>query len=197
MAGFVYIMSNPAFPDLIKIGKSTRDPTVERVKELNQTGVPEKFKVEYYAFVEDEDYLERAVHTRFDQHRPNKSREFFKVECLEAIEAIRNLSLIRAQIKYEEVFYVSQERLAEIRRAQDERDRIQAEYLEEEKAERLAQEAKDAAARVEREKLDEAQRTERQRLDEGLQAEQAKGTTAVWVILGFCVWILLVMNSCS
>ena len=131
------------------------------------------------------------------QGRPNKSREFFKVECLEAIEAIRNLSLIRAQIKYEEVFYVSPERLAEIRRAQEERDRIQAEYLEEKKAELLAQEAKDAAARVEREKLDEAQRTERQRLDEGLQAEKAKGTTAVWVILGFFVWILLVMNSCS
>ena len=52
-------MSNPAFPDLIKIGKSKKDPTTDRVSELNQTGVPEPFKVEYYAFVEDEDYLEQ------------------------------------------------------------------------------------------------------------------------------------------
>ena len=62
MAGFIYIMSNPAFPDLIKIGKSKKDPTTDRVSELNQTGVPEPFKVEYYAFVEDEDYLEQRVH---------------------------------------------------------------------------------------------------------------------------------------
>ena len=46
MAGFVYIMSNPAFPQLLKIGKSGKDPTGDRVKELNQTGVPEPFKVE-------------------------------------------------------------------------------------------------------------------------------------------------------
>ena len=39
MAGFIYVMSNPAFPDLIKIGKSKKDPTTDRVSELNQTGV--------------------------------------------------------------------------------------------------------------------------------------------------------------
>jgi hypothetical protein len=31
MAGFVYIMSNPAFPNLLKIGKSKKDPTTDRV----------------------------------------------------------------------------------------------------------------------------------------------------------------------
>ena len=56
MAGFIYIMSNSAFPNLLKIGKSTKDPTKDRVSELNQTGVPEPFKVEYYALVEDETY---------------------------------------------------------------------------------------------------------------------------------------------
>tara|TARA_B110001450_G_scaffold30102_1_gene26244 strand:+ start:537 stop:653 length:117 start_codon:yes stop_codon:yes gene_type:complete len=36
-------MSNPAFPDRIKIGKSKKDPTTDRVNELNQTGVPEAY----------------------------------------------------------------------------------------------------------------------------------------------------------
>ena len=51
MAGFVYIMSNPSFADgRIKIGKSDRDPEEFRKSELNSTGVPEPFKVEYSAY---------------------------------------------------------------------------------------------------------------------------------------------------
>jgi hypothetical protein len=78
MAGFVYVMSNPAFPNLIKIGKSKKDPTNDRVSELNQTGVPEPFKVEYYAFVGDNDGLETYIHSIFSENRPNSKREFFK-----------------------------------------------------------------------------------------------------------------------
>ena len=66
MAGFIYIMSNPAY-SRIKIGKSAQDPTKYRAKELYQTGVPEPMKVEYSALVEDEGLLERLVHQRFHE----------------------------------------------------------------------------------------------------------------------------------
>ena len=105
MAGFVYIMSNPAFPNLIKIGKSRKDPTTDRVTELNQTGVPQPFKVEYYALVENENYLEQKLHEFYDSQRPNKSREFFSVDCSEAIETIRSLSEANSNIIAEKVFY--------------------------------------------------------------------------------------------
>ena len=98
MAGFIYIMSNPSFPDRIKIGKSKKDPTTDRVIELNQTGVPEPFKVEYYAFVEDEDHLEHRVHDYFKERRPNRKREFFLVDCAEAISAIRRLSELNSKV---------------------------------------------------------------------------------------------------
>ena len=56
MAGFVYVMSNPAFDGRVKIGKSIKDPTADRVSELNNTtAVPEPFKVEYYCYVENFD----------------------------------------------------------------------------------------------------------------------------------------------
>ena len=103
MAGFIYIMSNPAFPNLLKIGKSKKDPKTDRVNELNQTGVPEPFKVEYYAFVEDEDFLERVVHQELDQKRPNKNREFFDVKIHEAINTIRYLAIQNSAMKYDEV----------------------------------------------------------------------------------------------
>ena len=54
MAGFVYVMSNPGFDGRVKIGKSIKDPTMDRVEELNSTtSVPEPFKVEYYCYVDN------------------------------------------------------------------------------------------------------------------------------------------------
>ena len=39
MIGFIYIMSNPLHPDVVKIGQSSKDPN-ERRKELGTTGAP-------------------------------------------------------------------------------------------------------------------------------------------------------------
>tara|TARA_A100001011_G_C14230593_1_gene808623 strand:- start:939 stop:1121 length:183 start_codon:yes stop_codon:yes gene_type:complete len=55
-------MSNPVFPDLIKIGKSDSDLTVSTKHELETAGVPEPFTVEYYAFVEDHNDILGQVH---------------------------------------------------------------------------------------------------------------------------------------
>ena len=144
MAGFIYIMSNPAFPNLIKIGKSKKDPTTDRVNELNQTGVPEPFKVEYYAFVEDEDYIEKLLHHKFIENRPNKNREFFSLECVTAIDAVRKLLLDMAAIKYEEVFFVTKEQLELERRKrlQIEQDEIKRREYEQIIAKQKAEELK-------------------------------------------------------
>jgi len=49
--GFIYIMSNDSFKEsLLKIGKSSRHPESFRKKELETTGVPGKFRVEYVVF---------------------------------------------------------------------------------------------------------------------------------------------------
>lgn len=147
-------MSNPAFPNLLKIGKSKKDPTTDRVNELNQTGVPEPFKVEYYAFVEDEDYLEKVVHRKFANKRPNKNREFFSVHCVEAIDAIRQLSEPKAKIKLEESYYVSPEELKRFAEKREEEERKKEEDRDRRfKAE--AEAARQAAKeRVEREKAE-------------------------------------------
>jgi len=167
MAGFIYIMSNPAFPNLLKIGKSKKDPTTDRVNELNQTGVPEPFKVEYYAFVEDEDYLERVVHQKFASQRPNKNREFFSVDCVEAIDVIRQLSKPKSKIKYEEVLYVTPEEIERFR-AEQEREAKQRAVEEDRRfkaeAEAARQAAKAKAEYEEAERLRAAE--EKRRFDE-------------------------------
>jgi len=114
MSGFIYIMSNPLFQDgLIKIGMSDRDPTQFRKAELETTGVPDKFHVEYYAFVSDHYSLERKIHRKLDSDRPNKNREFFKYPIPNAIDLIRQLA--GSSIEFEKVYYKSPEEIEKIR----------------------------------------------------------------------------------
>jgi hypothetical protein len=92
MAGFVYIMSNPFFADgRIKIGATERDPEF-RKSELNSTGVPEPFKVEYSAYVQNHHELEKKIHRHFEGQRPNKNRELFTCSIIDAISAIQNIA---------------------------------------------------------------------------------------------------------
>lgn len=104
-------MSNPSFADgRIKIGKSDRDPTT-RKEELETTGVPEPFVVEYYAFVEDHHRLERELHRYFSSFRPNKNREFFTCSIPEVINIVRDKSVIL----HEKVNYKSPAEIEKIR----------------------------------------------------------------------------------
>jgi len=104
MAGFVYVMSNLSFPDLLKIGKTAKDPATFRVDELNSTGVPHPFRCEYYIFVDEFDRLERQVHAELGSFRANQNREFFELNLNQAVAAIRGIAVQIGDIKFEKNF---------------------------------------------------------------------------------------------
>lgn len=81
--GYVYILSNPSMPRLLKIGKTTRD-VYQRADELHQTGVPTPFKVEEYFETPDCDALEATVHQKLSEHRVSVGREFFRIDAWNA-----------------------------------------------------------------------------------------------------------------
>ena len=87
MKGFLYIMSNPAYKSLLKIGQTGKDPE-ERRRELT-TGIPDEFVIEYYAFVEDYLKLELEIHQKLNNSRYRQDREFFEISVQEAINTIR------------------------------------------------------------------------------------------------------------
>jgi hypothetical protein len=93
MEGIIYIISNPAMPGIIKIGKTTQEDVKIRMKELYTSGVPVPFKCVYAAKVENIDEVERALHIAFSPYRLNPRREFFEIESYQAIAIIRVLEL--------------------------------------------------------------------------------------------------------
>ena len=88
--GYVYVMINPSLPDVVKIGKTTREPS-ERAKELSSaTGVPTPFILVYSKPFADCHFAEKVIHGYFEKNgaRVNGNREFFRVSTMEAIDLI-------------------------------------------------------------------------------------------------------------
>ncbi|MDH4567750.1 GIY-YIG nuclease family protein [Pseudomonas sp. BN414] len=87
--GWVYVITNPAMPGLIKIGYSLKDPVL-RAKELNHTGTPHPYVVLYDVLVREPRDLERTLHQRLAQNQEGK--EWFRLTVLEAIRHIRDVA---------------------------------------------------------------------------------------------------------
>ncbi len=76
--------------NLIKVGKTTKDPQ-ERAKELSTvTGVPTPFIVVYQCYFESCSAAETFVHTYLESkgYRVSKNREFFEIPSQIAVEAV-------------------------------------------------------------------------------------------------------------
>ena len=86
MKGWVYIITNKAMPDLLKVGFSTKDPE-SRANELHTTGVPHRFVVEYDALVNDPYVVEQKAHKFLKVH--HESKEWFRCDISTAVIAIR------------------------------------------------------------------------------------------------------------
>ena len=79
MRGFVYVLTNSAMPGLVKIGKTERTPD-ERAEELQSTGVPFAFELQWFGQFEDMAAVELKLHKCFHKQRVSKWREFFKID---------------------------------------------------------------------------------------------------------------------
>jgi len=87
--GIVYVLTNDAMPQMIKIGMTAREGVESRVAELSRaTGVPLPFKVAVARSVHDARVVEKALHVAFGPDRVNPSREFFAIEPSRAIAII-------------------------------------------------------------------------------------------------------------
>ena len=86
--GYVYLLSNPSMPGLVKIGCTDRSPD-ERISELSSlTGIPTPFRLEYSVCLRDHVEAERDIHQTLVTHRVSGSREFFTVSVEVAKEAL-------------------------------------------------------------------------------------------------------------
>jgi hypothetical protein len=89
----VYVLTNPAMPGLVKIGKTTQQEIDIRIKQLYGTGVPVPFDCAFACHVRDAAEVERALHFAFGATRINPNREFFKIEPERVVAVLRLLQV--------------------------------------------------------------------------------------------------------
>jgi T5orf172 domain len=94
MRAYVYILSNPAFPGLLKVGWTTDTPE-NRIRQLHTTGVPSPFVLEAALLVHQAEETERQVHQALAGRRHAQNREFFDVPFLEALDCLTRVVLTK------------------------------------------------------------------------------------------------------
>ena len=97
MPNIVYVLTNPAMPGIVKIGKTDQDIQA-RMKQLFRTNVPLPFECAVAVEVEglEAEKVEKALFEAFRPHRVHGSREFFAIEPSQ-VKAI--LELFKAEVK--------------------------------------------------------------------------------------------------
>jgi hypothetical protein len=89
-AGYVYVLSNPAMPGVVKVGRSIHGGS-SRGRSLYQTGVPVPYVLEFEIYTKDHEWLEAQAHKSLRFNRVNPDREFFKCPPNDAIEEILSI----------------------------------------------------------------------------------------------------------
>lgn len=87
----VYVLSNSAMPDIVKIGKTTQADVKTRMNQLYTTGIPVPFECVFAIEVTDCSKVESALHIAFGPSRINPNREFFKIDSEQAIAILKLL----------------------------------------------------------------------------------------------------------
>ena len=85
---YVYVMSNPSFPeDMLKIGWTREHPNI-RANDLHTSGIPTPFIVEFVIITPEGSKLETQIHNHIKSYRVNSNREFFKISKDELTEIL-------------------------------------------------------------------------------------------------------------
>ncbi|NBE99705.1 GIY-YIG nuclease family protein [Nonomuraea sp. KC401] len=90
--GFVYVVSNRAIPEMVKVGFTTK-LAEKRARQLYSTSVPYPFDVEFRAAASHWRAVEAFAHQLLGTWRVNPRREFFAVTAKDAIENVRDALL--------------------------------------------------------------------------------------------------------
>lgn len=91
LLNIVYVLTNPAMPGLVKIGRTASEDAAVRIAQLYSTGVPFPFELKFACRVPNADEVEQALHRAFAPSRVNQKREFFKIEPEQAISILKLL----------------------------------------------------------------------------------------------------------
>jgi hypothetical protein len=96
--GHVYVLTNPSWPGIVKIGFTTSD-VYQRLNEINNAGAVVDWEIEFYFTCGRPYDLEQALHRHLEYCRSRINREFFELTVDKAKSLIENFGQYYGPIK--------------------------------------------------------------------------------------------------
>jgi hypothetical protein len=90
----VYVLTNPAMPGLVKIGRTLKDGARARLDQLYTVGVPVPFELAFACAVRNSAEVEHALHRVFAPYRVNPRRDFFKIDVDQVVSVLKLLNVV-------------------------------------------------------------------------------------------------------
>lgn len=87
--GYVYAITNPAWPHWVKVGMAV--DSEDRCRSYQTSSPFRDFRVEFSVFCEDRAKAEREVHKALEEVATERRGEWFKIDTLIATGTINNL----------------------------------------------------------------------------------------------------------
>ncbi len=89
--GSVYVLTNSALSNVVKIGYTTRSAE-KRARELSGTGVPGKWQVAHEISTGSPKQVEKTVHQKLSRQKVRDGGEFFEVSPEKAARVVKSVA---------------------------------------------------------------------------------------------------------
>lgn len=97
MSGYIYCLTIPRMPGIVKIGY-TAGSVEKRVKDLDNTSVVEPLQLYYAGKVRNPITIEKKIHEIYKEFRIRPNREFFEVDP-EQVKKVIQLAEVASQFE--------------------------------------------------------------------------------------------------
>lgn len=188
MKGWVYVITNPSMPGICKVGTTDKDPE-ERALELNHTGTPRPYVVEYEVLVENAREYEQAAHRLLEKEGKHDAKEWFKCSPEEAVIAVK--TVVGDKVILETYKRVEKAKAEELRR---EREREEAEAKRRKEQAETEKRRREEDLRLQQEREEQIRQQEKKRkdaiecLEKGRNAPFFESSEDVLVWLGLALF---------
>lgn len=91
LRGWVYVITNKSLPGLVKIGFSSKDPSL-RARQFDEAALPHPYEVVYDILVANPFQMEQTIHRYLKSAGLHEKKEWFRCSESEAIDVIRRIA---------------------------------------------------------------------------------------------------------
>jgi len=92
MSEYIYILTNPSTPDIVKIGRTFN--LSKHKKTLDSCDLPTPYEYYYVCMVDDSRFTLNQIYKGFNDYRTNPNKDFFKIDPDKIVSILKLVEVV-------------------------------------------------------------------------------------------------------